>query len=168
MFFLPLELAPWTPLTTHYRTYSGEYGWSGYVPSLGEPLAITILGTHASLTGTSALSILRVTSSTLLGYTSPSLSYAAPGLASAGAAPFSGVALLFTSSLSGVSLGHRVFLNFTYSQPGDYVIAINHKVLARHGPATLEQVAQEFKNSPRPVSVLFQRNPSPRSFIMDV
>ena len=50
---------------------------------------------------------------------------------------------------------------------GDYVIAINHRVLFRYGPATLEQVAAEFKSSPRPVTVLFQRNPQAlgRSFL---
>lgn len=50
--------------------------------------------------------------------------------------------------------------------PGDFVIAINHKVLSRYGPATLEQVAQEFKNSPRPCTVLFQKSPGPRSYIV--
>jgi hypothetical protein len=40
---------------------------------------------------------------------------------------------------------------------GDTVVAINNHVLSRHGQASLEQVAAEFKQAARPVSVLFKR-----------
>jgi hypothetical protein len=40
---------------------------------------------------------------------------------------------------------------------GDELVAINHHVLARHGPPTLEAVAAEFKAAARPVVVLFKR-----------
>ncbi len=39
----------------------------------------------------------------------------------------------------------------------DTVIAINNHVLNRHGNASLETVALEFKGATRPVTVLFQR-----------
>ena len=41
---------------------------------------------------------------------------------------------------------------------GDYVIAVNERLLSRYGTPTPEYVANEFRNSPRPLTVLFARN----------
>lgn len=41
---------------------------------------------------------------------------------------------------------------------GDAVVAINNHLLWRYGAPSLEQVAAEFKQAPRPVAVLFKRS----------
>lgn len=40
---------------------------------------------------------------------------------------------------------------------GDAVVAINDRVLARYGPASLQSAAAEMRAAPRPVRVLFKR-----------
>ncbi len=45
---------------------------------------------------------------------------------------------------------------------GDHVLAVNNRLLARHGPPTPEDVAAEFRSAARPMTVLFRRNAEAR------
>lgn len=45
---------------------------------------------------------------------------------------------------------------------GDHVLAVNNRMLHRFGTPTPEAVASEFRSSPRPMTVLFKRNPDAR------